>query len=217
MEKPLPPTLKQMNKIHIIGIGPGSKEYLLPIARRTIENSDCLIGARRILSLFRNLDKEKIYLDKNFDRIIPYIEKNRSEKKLAILVSGDPGLYSFLGKIQKSFKKDEYSVIPGISVLQLAFAKIGETWEDAKIISLHARAPHSLIEDVRNHSKVFLFTDSKFSPPRIAGYLIARGIENRKAVVFENIGYPDERIVDTDLKTLSKMGGFKLCVMIIKK
>jgi precorrin-6B methylase 1 len=47
--------------------------------------------------------------------------------------------------------------------------------------------------------------------------LLEKGVENRRAIVMENLTYPDERIVDTDLKSLSGMEGFGLCVMIIKK
>ena len=47
-----------MNKIYIIGIGPGTEDYLLPIAKREIERADCLIGAKRLLSLFAELNKE---------------------------------------------------------------------------------------------------------------------------------------------------------------
>jgi cobalt-precorrin-7 (C5)-methyltransferase len=73
------------------------------------------------------------------------------------------------------------------------------------------------VKKVRNFKKVFLFTDAKFPPQRIATYLLKKRIRNRRVVVFEGLSYPDERIVDTDLKGLSKMGGFGLCVMLIKK
>ena len=206
-----------MNKIYIIGIGPGTEDYLLPIAKREIERADCLIGAKRLLSIFRELNKEKIYLEGHFNDVIPYIKVNRDKKKIAVLVSGDPGLYSFLGQLSKVLSKEEYVVIPGISAVQIAFAKIGESWQDAEIISLHGREFGNLAKEVKNYAKIFLFTDSSFPPEKIAAYLLDKGIENRRAIVFENLTYPNERIVDTNLKNLSKMKGFGLCVMIIEK
>lgn len=190
---------------------------MLSIARRQIQRADCLIGARRILTLFRNLDKEKIYLEGDFDQAICYIKENKDKKRIAVLVSGDPGLHSFLSQIQLNFKKEDYMVIPGISTLQLAFARIGESWEDTKVTSLHGCKLGDFVKKVRNFKKVFLFTDAKFPPQRIATYLLKKRIRNRRVVVFEGLSYPDERIVDTDLKGLSKMGGFGLCVMLIKK
>lgn len=206
-----------MHKVYVIGIGPGTKDYLLPIARRQIQKADCLIGARRILSLFKNLNKEKVYLEGDFKRVISYIKGNRNKKRIAILVSGDPCLHSFLGQIQKLLKKKDYEVIPGISALQMAFARIGESWEDTKIISLHGRKLGNLAKVVKKFKKVFLFSDAKSSPQRIATYLLNKRIRNRRVVVFEELSYPNERIVDADLKGLSKMEGSGLCVILIKE
>ena len=206
-----------MNKFSIIGVGPGPKDYLAPIAKSTIQKADCLIGARRNLLLFKNLKKEKITLQCNFDNIIPYIKKNRNEKQIAVLVSGDPGLFSFLGSIKRNFNKEEFIVIPGISSLQLAFAKIGEPWQDAKIISLHGRRLNNFAKMVKQNNKVFLFTDSEFPPEKIAGYLLKKGIKDRKAIMFENLGYVDEKITETNLESLSKMKGFsELCTIILQ-
>ncbi len=205
-----------MEKIFIVGIGPGAKEYMLPVALKRIKDADCLIGARRALDLFPEFKKEKVCFDGCLSRVIPYLKKYRENKKIAVLVSGDPGLYSLAQTIARNFPKDEYEVIPGISSLQLAFARIGESWQDVKIISLHGRKINpEIISDIKNNSKVFIFTDADFPPNSLAGLLLDKGIKNRRAVVLENLSYPDERIVDTNLLAISKMKGFKLCVMII--
>ena len=205
-----------MNKICIIGVGPGAGEYLLPVALKLIKDADCLIGAQRALNLFSRFKKEKICFDSRLSRVIPYLKKHREDKKIAVLVSGDPGLYSLAQAIARNFPKDEYEVIPGISSLQLAFARIGESWQDVKIISLHGREiSPEILADMRNSSKVFIFTDNDFTPNVIAEFLLKQGIKNRRAVVLENLSYPEERIVDSDLKKLNRMKGFGLCVMII--
>ena len=205
-----------MEKIYIIGMGPGAREYLLPVALKRIKEADSLIGARRALDLFPEFKKEKVCFDGRLNRVIPYLKKYRKDKKIAVLVSGDPGLYSLAQTIARNLPKDEYEVIPGISSLQLAFARIGESWQDAGIISLHGRkiSPKNL-GDIKNNPKVFIFTDNDFPPNTLASFLLGKGIKNRRAVVLENLSYPEERIVDSDLKKLSRMKGFSLCVMII--
>ena len=205
------------NKIYIIGIGSGTEDYLLPIARKEIESSDCLIGGRRALRLFQPLRKEERLLEGNFDQMIPFLLKEREKKKIAVLVSGDPGLYSFLGTISRVLRREDYVVIPGVSTVQIAFAKTGERWEDATLLSLHGRKVDDLAPRVKGSMKTFLFTDPGFPPGEIASYLLEKGVDNQRAIVMENLTYPDERIVDTDLKNLSGMEGFGLCVMIIKK
>lgn len=203
-------------KVCIIGIGPGGEDYMLPIARCSIEEADCLIGAKRLLALFGSLHKEEVCLDGHLDKVIPYIKRYRNKKKIAVLVSGDPGMYSLLKKISSALKPEEYSVIPGISTLQLAFARIGEGWNDAKVISLHGRKVTNLTSEIRFSEKVFLLTDSGLPPDKIAGCLLKGGLENRRAVVLENLSYQNERIIDTDLRRLSRIKGWGLCAMIIK-
>ena len=202
-------------KVQIIGVGPGAEDYILPAARSEIEKADCLVGAERYLALFRDLGKDEVRIQGHLDRVIPYIKKYKHKKRIAVLVSGDPGIYSLLGKLSKALKPREYTVIPGISALQLAFARIGESWSDAKIISLHGRKTDSLAAEISASAKVFLFTDADLPPDEIASRLLKEGSENRRVAVLENLSYPNERVVNTDLKRLSKMKGWGLCAMII--
>jgi cobalt-precorrin-7 (C5)-methyltransferase len=206
-----------MNKVYIIGVGPGSLDYLLPIAKKEIERCDLLIGAKRLLLLFNHLKKENIILEGNLDKIISNLNTIRKKKRVALLVSGDPGLFSLLGKISKVLNREEYIVIPGISSISVACAKIGEMWQDFKIISIHGRKIDNLATLVKDNPKIALFTDQKFTPTKIAKELLSKGIENRKVIVFENLTYPEERIVEVDLENLSRMREFKLCLMFIMK
>lgn len=204
-------------RVYIIGVGPGAKDYILPVARRHIERADCLIGSKRLLSLFRTFGKEEVLIENNLNKVIPYIAKYKDKKRLAILVSGDPGMYSLAEGISKALKPDEYVIIPGISAVQLAFAKIGESWRDVKIISLHGRRIENIANQIKDCPKVFLFTDFSFPPDKIASRLLKEGLENRRAVILENLSYPNEKLIDTDLKSLSKSarGGPGLYSMII--
>ena len=167
-----------MSKLFIIGIGPGTEEYLLPVARKEIETSDCLVGGKRALRLFQHLHKEEVPVEGNFEKVIPFLLKEREKKKIALLVSGDPGLYSFLNTVSRHLKREEYVVLPGISTVQIAFARIGEGWEDATIISLYGRRSEDLVLRVKESLKVFLFTDHEFLFPGIVVYLLENGVEN---------------------------------------
>src|SRR3989338_3029517 len=204
------------HKVNIIGIGSGTQEYLLPIAKRKIEGADTLIGAKRLIKLFRGLQKKEIPIEGHIYKALAYIKKHADKKRIALLVSGDPGFYSLMEGLSKKLDRCDYEVIPGISTIQLAFARIGESWRDAKIISLHGREVKNLAGQLKGHPKVFLFTDRNFTPDKIAKHLLCEGIENRKAVILENLSYPDERIIKTDLKRLSMMKGWNLCAMIIE-
>ena len=83
-------------KIYIIGIGPGNREYILPAANKLIESSDVLIGGRRNIHIFDYLAKETLEISNNLEEVCSYIADNLNTKKIGVLVTGDPGLYSML-------------------------------------------------------------------------------------------------------------------------
>ncbi|MEW5691701.1 MAG: precorrin-6y C5,15-methyltransferase (decarboxylating) subunit CbiE [Candidatus Hydrogenedentota bacterium] len=208
-----------MRKVHIVGLGPGSRDYLTLKALKVIQKADVLIGARRHLSLFSKFKKKTIYLKENYSKVLKFILQNKDKKNLAVLVSGDPGIFSFSAQITKRLKPYEYEVVPGISSLQLSFARIGESWEDVIIFSLHGRTKRGLKDAVSGHKKVFLLTDKKNNPRDIASFLFRKGIRKRKVFVFKNLSLGDEEIIKTDVETIkdSKDNWNELCVMLIKK
>lgn len=209
---------KQLGKVYIVGIGPGSKAYLVPLAKRAIEDADILIGAPRLISLFKT-KKKTMAIKESYREAVDYILRDRYKEKIAVLVSGDPGLFSLSRQITSRLKSGEYEIIPGISSMQLAFARIGESWEDVCIFSLHGRSKKGLAKVVSGYKKVFLFTDRKNNPATIASFLFRKGIRKKQVFVFKNLSFANEKIIKTDIKSLSKSkdNWSELCVIIIKK
>ncbi|MDY6933406.1 MAG: precorrin-6y C5,15-methyltransferase (decarboxylating) subunit CbiE [Spirochaetota bacterium] len=207
-----------MGKVYIIGIGPGSEEYITPEAWGAIQDAEVIIGSERILSAFK-LDKRSITLKGNYSEIIDYIKGYKDSERIAVLVSGDPGIFSFSNQISKRLNRDEYEIIPGISVVQIAMARLGEPWHDLHIISLHGRGIDGIYHSVQSSDKVFVFTDKKNTPSEVAAYLYKRGIKNREIVVFENLTLFDEKIIYTDIMDLMNKRDdvTGLCVMLIRK
>jgi len=209
-----------MGKVYIVGIGPGHTDYLLPAARAAIHSADTLIGDERQLSHFKELKKKTVSLEGSFEDGVLYILKHRNSERIVVLVSGDPCLYSFLGPISKHLQPDEYEIIPGISSFQLAFARIKKNWQNAVMVSAHGRSLDDLIPTIKSRRPVVLFTDYKNNPRCIASYLLNHGIEDRKAIVTQNLSYADEEIRESSLLALSQEGADStvsspLCLMII--
>ncbi|MFW6022831.1 MAG: precorrin-6y C5,15-methyltransferase (decarboxylating) subunit CbiE [Halanaerobiaceae bacterium] len=205
-----------MNKVYILGIGPGHKDYLTKIAEDIINSSDILIGGRRVLKIFDDLDKEKIRITADLEKIKNYILKNYQSKVISVIVSGDPGLYSMMNYLKRELSKEMLEVIPGISSLQLASARIKLNWNDMQIVSLHGKNNRNkVIKVIKEHNKVGLFTDHKFPPDQIAAFLLEHGVNNKRAVVFENLSYPDERIISANMLEIQQYIFSNLTVMVI--
>lgn len=202
-------------QVLVVGIGPGEKEYLLPIALEKVAQAQVLVGGKRALDLLARDDQEIREIKGSLQDIIEFIREKKKEKSVAVLLSGDPGLYGMLNFLLKNFTPEELEVIPGISAMQMCFARLKLPWQDIKIVSLHGRSKEQLLSWVRQYPQVAFFTDSKLSPNEIGCFLQENGIRNKRIIVGENLSYPEERIIDTDLEGISSYSNFVNCVMLV--
>ena len=83
---------------------------------------------------------------------------------MVVLASGDPGFYGVARYLTEKLGKDVFEIIPAVSSMQLAFARIGENWDDAVLTSVHSRPIEDIIDIVRFNQKIGLFTDDKHTP-----------------------------------------------------
>jgi precorrin-6y C5,15-methyltransferase (decarboxylating) CbiE subunit len=139
--------------IVIIGCGPGSPEYLTAAAIRAVQEAEVLVGARRLLELFPEHPGERIMMEAHTEKVLAAIGQ-RPDKKIAVLVSGDPGLASLAQPILKRFGPSRCRVIPGISSLQAAFARLGLDWLGVRIIDAHGKDPDLQADALKGVTKI---------------------------------------------------------------
>ncbi|WP_304944625.1 precorrin-6y C5,15-methyltransferase (decarboxylating) subunit CbiE [Vallitalea guaymasensis] len=204
-----------MNKVYVVGIGPGNRDYILPIAYRIIEECDVLVGGKRNLEIFASYEKEVFAYDSNLQGMCDYISANRNEKKIAVIVSGDTGFYSLLDYLQSKLGKECIDVIPGISSYQYLFSRIGKSYKDYGLYSLHGREIRWM-DILKDRKGLFLLTDKKNSPRCIAEQLIDAGLSNVTMIVGENLSYDDEKITIDVPENIMKQDYSMLCVVVIE-
>lgn len=203
-----------MKKIKVLGMGPGHRDYITPRVLEEIESAEIIVAGKRILESIEVNDKRIIYITRDLNVIVDKIKANYKKSTVAILLSGDTGFYSMLKFLKTHFDKGDMEVITGISSMQYMFSKIGETWDDAYITSLHGREL-DIVEKVKRHSKVGILTDKKWSPQNIAKELIRSGITNKRIYVGENLSYDDEVITSGTMEEIASREGYKMCVVVI--
>jgi len=84
-----------MRKIKIIGVGPGSPSLITPEAMAAIEGAEVIIGGKRHLEIYALPGREKHVLSGNLEDILDLV-RSRGEKRVAVLATGDPGMYGIL-------------------------------------------------------------------------------------------------------------------------
>jgi len=205
-----------MSKLYIVGIGPGSKEYLTQIAVSTVSSVDVVIGSKRALDLF-DIEVQKFELNaKNMkDMMKQSITMVQDGKKVAILSTGDPGFSGILKPILGLNPDIDIEVIPGISSVQLCAAKLKIPWDESDIVTMHGKGINKGIMDLIDNGKPTIILPN-FKPSELADFLIENGVnEGRKVAICEKLSYDDEKIVEMSLKDILSEDFSYMCVMVV--
>ncbi len=200
--------------VKVIGIGPGSPDFLLPQALKEASLCSVLIGSARALQLFPTEGKETRLIDKNLKELLTYIQQKRSSELVGILVSGDPGFYSLLAYLKKHLSPGELEVIPGISSLQVAFSRLRLTWQDAQWLSLHGRPLENLLPYLNSKKTLGLLVDKNCSLGEIVRMLNKAGIW--RIHVCGNLTYPDEFILTFNSQEKVPRVDLENCVLVVE-
>lgn len=207
------------NSVIIVGCGPGLKSYITPKALYNIKKADILVGSRRLLKLFPDTGAKRIIIEKNYKLLLKKIAHWSFTRQVVVLVSGDPCFFSYAKMIVKKFGRTSCIIIPGLSSIQLAFAAIGESWEDAAFVSVHGRSSgyKELIKKVKDYDKVAVLTDKVNTPSRIACKLMDAGIVKRRMFICENLSLSNETIHEKTIQSAMNLSTNGSSVVIIKK
>lgn len=205
------------NKVHIVGVGAAGVSSLEPETMRLVRSASLLIGGERLLSMFSGVSASKMIVKGNLSDVVEAIRSRGEQERIVILASGDPGFLGIAKRLTAELGKERFEIVPNISSMQLAFARIKESWDDAVFVSAHGRPIEGVIEAVRRHRKIGIFTDGHNTPAAIAELLASHGIDGYRAYVCENLGLESERITEADLSGLKGMTFSRLNVLILVK
>jgi precorrin-6B C5,15-methyltransferase / cobalt-precorrin-6B C5,C15-methyltransferase len=206
-----------ISKIEIIGVGPGGYLSLGTAARRKVKRAEVLLGGKSLLNQMPDSLAQKFAIGHNLEQITGVIKSNLGHKRIVVLATGDPNFFGISRYLINIVGKDSLAITPNISTMQLAFARIKESWDDAVFASVHSRSIEAIVETVRHNRKVCILTDGKNSPLEVARVLRTHGLENCRAFICEDIGSKNEKITRTSLNRLKGKLFSPLNIMILIK
>ena len=204
------------HKIIVVGIGPGDPAYLLPKAQKMIEKARILVGGRRALADYSHSGARECVIGADIPGVLAFIRDALAEDDVVVMVSGDPGYYSLLDALRRTFPVGQIEVVPGISSLQLAFARLALPWHNARLLSFHGREPLET-ELVRTAGVVLgMLTDGRSNSQTIAARLLSCGWrEGDIMYVCTRLSYADERVIETTLGAAQNDAGIGHGVIVV--
>ena len=200
------------NSVYVIGIGytPFGME-----AREAVSRAETILASRRLLEVFSRYDdfeavKDKVLVLNNIEETLAYMRERYQRESIVLLASGDP-LFSGIGRrVINELGREAVCILPELSSVQVAFAKIKEAWDDAFLMSLHGgpdpgkrrRLPYEITAIpflLQKHHKIAILTDRENNPAAIAREIVqspAFSLQPSALMMYvcERLGYPDEKI-----------------------
>lgn len=196
--------------VTIIGVLDNGLDGLGTPAKNALSNADLVIGGSRVLALFALPLQAKATRDLTgkLAQVPSWINQALAQKlQVVVLATGDPLFYG-IGSYLHDKIAVQPRILPNISALQLAFARIATSWQDAHIVSVHQQdsgdwtatsdSRHGLyrLQQALSHShKIAVLTSPQNNPQRIARMLLAQNMGNDFAItVAQNLLASDESI-----------------------
>jgi precorrin-3B C17-methyltransferase len=124
-------------KITLVGIGPGAVEHMTQRAREAIAEADVVVGYVTYIKLVADLLEGKEVVRKGMteelDRAVSALEAARAGKKVALISSGDAGVYGMAGPTYEVLfqagwtpaDEVQVEVVPGASAINACAARVG--------------------------------------------------------------------------------------------
>lgn len=115
--------------IYVVGIGPGNQETMTCEAIKTIEKSDVIVGYKTYIDIIKDLIKEKQVVSngmkQEIDRVKKAVEISKTGKTVAVISSGDAGVYGMAGLVLELAEGEDVRIISGVTASTAAAAVIG--------------------------------------------------------------------------------------------
>ena len=198
-------------KIYIVGIGMDGEKTLTAEAKKAIESADVLIGAKRMTESFEALGKT-VFVSWKTDVICEYISRGKFDTA-AVLMSGDCGFFSGAEALTKKLSAYDTEIIAGISTPVFMCAKLGLSWQDMKLLSLHG-TKENIVRNVRRYAKCFFLLGGGITPADICRRLCEYDLGSVNVHIGARLSYPDEQIISGCASELSGVQCDSLCAII---
>lgn len=197
----------------VIGVLDDGAASLSPTALALLRRADVVVGGSRTLALLDDdiaPHAQRRDLTGQLSAVPGWIAAAREAGQTSVvLATGDPLCHGIASYLASRLCIEAVEVLPNLSTVQLACARLGLAWQDARIVSVHSKDAgewrvgaepghglYALAQSLRQHDRLLVLTSPDNSPDRIARLMVAEGLgDDFQMAVAERLCTPDERVV----------------------
>ena len=181
------------DRVVVVGIGDDGPDSLTPGTLDVVRRAELLCGGHRHLGLFPEHPAERVAVTADVDALVARLQAEIGRRRIVVLATGDPCFYGIGPVLRRRLGPTPVEIIPNVSSVSLAFARLGESWHDATVVSAHGRDLPEAMRRAHGASKLAFLTDEEHTPAVIAQTMLDLGVDDAEAWVFEHLGGSEER------------------------
>lgn len=190
-------TSRARPRITVVGVGADGWHGLPGHLRTTIEQAPVVLGGRRHLDLLPEVPGQVREVWPSPLRVgLPALLERHSGTAPVVLASGDPLLSGIATTLIDLLGADAVEVVPGVSSVALARARLGWSAEATEVLTLVGRDEALLVRQLAPGRRLLVLSSDVSTPDRVARLLCARGYSGTRMTVLGDLGSDDESRVE---------------------
>ncbi|MGV0625488.1 precorrin-6y C5,15-methyltransferase (decarboxylating) subunit CbiE [Mycolicibacter minnesotensis] len=182
-------------RIIVVGIGADGWAGLSDPVRDTVRAAEVVVGAPRQLALLPEFDgQRRLRWPAPLHAGLPALLEDLAGLRVVALASGDPMLSGIGSTLIGLLGADRITVLPAVSSVTLARARLGWPAESVAVISAVGRDVHAVLRELAPNRRVLVLSADHYTPVRLAALLTERGYGASPMTVFGDLGGAAESV-----------------------
>jgi precorrin-6Y C5,15-methyltransferase (decarboxylating) len=185
------------SRIVVVGMGADGWDGLSGAARARVADAEVLIGGQRLQDQVPDIEGQvREPWPSDFRAGLAALMEKYAEAQVVLLASGDPFVSGVGSTLVSLFGAGAVEVVPAISSVSLARARMGWAAETSEVVTVVGRDPRVVLRHLAPGHRLLVLSSDETTPQVVATLLDARGYGETRMVVLGDLGSDDESRVE---------------------
>jgi precorrin-2/cobalt-factor-2 C20-methyltransferase len=189
--------------IYLVGMGPGDSCYITPQARDTVEKASRVYGFPKHLEVLGIKGERAHNISGRIQTFTQEIKTIDPDEDIAVLVAGDPTVFSLSRRILGQFESKRIKIIPGLGSFQILCSALQLQTPLPEQFSVHGRTLKNLESRLHQDKALVVYTDMDNTAQAIAGLMLDMGKPHWRFVIGSKLGSSDEEFYEAPVSEIA--------------
>ncbi len=190
--------------VTVVGIGADGWTGLSSPGQDRIRRAEVLVAGQRVQAMLPEVvGQAREDLPSPLREGLPTLLESYAGRRVVVVASGDPFVSGIGTTLVDLLGAEEVEVIPAVSSVSLARARLGWPAETTEVISLVGRDVHGLMRHLAPGHRLLILSSDEATPASVAALLATHGYGSSRLVVLGNLGAAEESRVEGTAATWS--------------